>query len=243
MRQSVASIIRITVSCLLVSVTSAAGARAQCDSSYVRLSDGRLVTGAAAGQEQAVSDSIHLPCSPDSSCFWDGSCYLRIALAERRFEAASHSEQSLGLGGRARDEYRVVGLPAGTEVTFGLRLIGVIEFVYYEYCGGSGCNPVAGIQITGGATDHLEAIGIGSYHDQVLPFDYSTTLTRRAGEPFLLEYFMQAVTSHSPAYASVSARVEFDGLPPGLQVVSCLEEYLGTGSRTGSWGALKLRYR
>lgn len=228
---------------MLLAITQAKGARAECDASYVRLSNDQLVTGTAAAQELAYSDSVHWLASLDPLLYWDGSGYVRIALATRRFEAASHSMQSLYFGGRARDEYRVVGAPAGAEITFRLRLVGTVEFVFYGYCGGSGCNPVAGITVDGVFPEHLEMIGIASYADRVLPFDRSTNLTRRAGEPFTLDYLMQAGTSHSPAYASISARVEFDDLPPGVRVVSCLEEYFGTESRTGSWGSLKLRYR
>lgn len=229
----------------LLALGAPVGVRAQCDSSWVRLADGQFVSGAAAAREQTYSDSIHIAeyCWPDSCWYWDGSGYLRIALAERRFEAASHSEQSLYFAGWARDEYRIVGAAAGSEITFRMRLVGTVEFVFYEYCGGSGCNPVAGITVDGPPSDHLEMIGIGSYHDQVLDFDRSTTLTRRAGESFTLNYFMQAGTSHSPAYASVDARVEFDGLPPGVRVVSCLEEAVGTTTRPGSWGEIKSRYR
>lgn len=230
---------------LLLGLLSARGARAQCDSSWVSLGDGRLVTGAAAARELGYSDSLHTPayCAPDSTCFWDGSGYLRIALAERRFEAASHSSRSLYFSSRARDEYRIVGAPAGSDVTFCVRLFGTVDFVFYEYCGGSGCNPVAGITVDASELEHLEMIGIGSYRSQVLPFDRSMMLTRRAGEPFALDYFMRAGTSLSPVYASVVARVEFVDLPPGASVVSCLEELARTTTRPGSWGGIKSLYR
>lgn len=230
---------------LLLALFAAPGARAQCDSSWVSLGDGRLASGAAAARELSYSDSIHRPayCPPDSTCFWDGSGYLRVALAERRFEAASHSTRPLYLSSRAREEYRIVGAPAGSDVTFRVRLFGTVDFVFYEYCGGSGCNPVAGITVDGSELEHLEMVGIGSYRDQVLPFDRSMTLTRRVDEPFTLNYYLVAGTSLSPVYAGVVARVEFEDLPPGTRVVSCLEELARTTPRPGSWGRIKTLYR
>jgi hypothetical protein len=231
------------LSTMLLAFVQAGSARAQCDSSYVDLGAGRLFTGTAAAHEQVYADSMHRVYGPDSSYAWDGSGYVRVALASRHFEAASHSEQPFYFGGSARDEYRLVGAPPGTEVTFGVRLVGVIEFVFYEYCGASGCNPVAGITIDGAPSEHLEMIAIGSYVNLVRPFDRSTTLTRVADVPFTLKYFLQAGTSHSPAYASITATVEFEGLPPGMRVVSCVEELAPTNSHPGTWGSLKVRYR
>lgn len=233
----------LLLSTMLLAFVQAGGARAQCASSFVDLGGGRRVTGPAAAQEQFHADSMHTQYGPDSTYVWEGSGYVRVALATRHFETATHSEQSFGFSATARDEYRVVGAPPGTEVTFLLRLTGTVEFVFYEYCGGSGCNPTAGITIDGTPSEHLEMIGLGGYVDQVRPFDRAMNLTRRANEPFTLSYFMMAGTSHSPAYVGITASIQFDGLPPGVRVASCVEELVPTKNNTGTWGGLKLRYR
>lgn len=226
----------------LLGIVAATGALAQCDSTYAKAGSLPRATGAAAATEQFYADSVHQT-YPSSDYVWDGSGYARVALAERRFEAASHAGNAFYFQGSAGESYRVVGPPPGTVVPVGLRLVGVGEIVFYEYCGGSGCNPVAGITVDGAPAEHLEAIMLGSFHDAVLPFDRSIVLTRQAGEPFTLNYFLSAGTSHSPAYVSISGRVEFTGLPPGASVVSCLQENISTAARPASWGGLKVRYR
>ena len=223
-------------------IFTASVAFAQCDSTYAQAGSLPRATGAAAAVEQFYADSVHQT-YPSSDYVWDGSGYARVALAERRFEAASHAGNVFYFQGSARETYRVVGPPPGTSVSVGLRLVGVGEIVFYEYCGGSGCNPVAGITVDGAPAEHLEAIMIGSFRDAVLPFDRSIVLARQAGEPFTLNYFLSAGTSHSPAYVSIAGRVEFTGLPPGASVVSCLEENVITAGRPASWGGLKVRYR
>jgi len=226
----------------LVTVQRPAGARAECDSTYVEVST-QVLVGVAAAQEVTATDTLHLVGPGDPPYVADGSGFQRIGLLSRVFDSAVHAENSLFVSGRARDEYRVVGAPAGTEVTFRVRLVGTFDVVFYEYCGGSGCNPVAGLTVDGEDNEHLEFIGIGSYRDQLLPFDRSMTLVRRAGEPFLLSYFTQAGTSHSPVYVGLHAQVEFVDLPPGVRVVSCLEDYVSTETRPATWGSLKARYR
>lgn len=234
---------RLLVVLPLLGIATARCALAQCDSTYVKVGGLPLATGAAAAFEQVFADSLSRFYPPDSVSWDHGSGYIRVSLPERRFEIAVHSTQSFGFGGSGRETYRVVGPPAGTPVSIGVRLVGVAEIVFYQYCGGSGCNPVAGITVDGVATEHLEAIVIGSFRDVVQPFDRSIVLTRPAGEPFTLKYGWSAGTSHSPAYVSILGRVEFTGLPPGASVVSCLEEIVPTVSRPASWGGIKARYR
>jgi hypothetical protein len=116
--------------------------------------------------------------------------------------------------------------------------------MYRVHCGGSGCIPVAFLSVDGSdVNEHLEFLGLGGFVTALVPFERSMTLVRRAEEPFLLRYYVTAGTSHTPSYVGLSARVEFDQLPPGVRVESCLEANLPTANRRATWGSLKAMYR
>jgi hypothetical protein len=231
----------------LLAITHAGGARAQCDSSYARLSaqgNERVYAGVAAAQELVYADSLHreYPGYPDYVV--NGSGFVRVDLAARSFAASSHSDASLYFAATARDEYRVVGMPGGAEVTIRIRVTGTFDHWFSPYtCAGSGCSCEAGLRLQSGVSDHLEVMRLLYSPDRTETFDTSVDIVRRVGEPFMISYDAVAGTSHIPAYVSFTAQVAFEGLPPGLEVVSCLEDHLTTESRTGTWGSLKVRYQ
>lgn len=234
--------VTLFVSSALLLMGVATTTRAQCDSAYVVVWD-QSAWGMGAAAAVTATDTLHrrFPLFPPGL---DGSGYVRIALVPRAFEAAVHADLVLSMEGEARDEYRVVGAPAGTEVTFRVRASGFFDITFARgSCGGAGCNPVVRFSVDGDATEHLEFYGEAHFSNAFMPFERSMTLVRRAEEPFFLRYRLFSSISHEPAYVGLSARVEFDELPPGVRVESCLEANLPTSNRRATWGSLKAMYR
>ena len=216
--------------------------RAQCDSAFVVVRD-QSVWGMDAAATVTATDTLHraFPLFPPGL---DGSGFIRIALIPRIFESAVHADLLLSVEGEARDEYRVVGAPAGTEVTFRVRASGYFDVTFESgHCGGAGCNPHASFFVDGDPGEHMEFIGIAHFVNALETFERSMTIVRRAGEPFFLRYHLFSGISHEPAYVGFRAQVEFDQLPPGVRVESCLDANLPTANRRATWGRLKAMYR
>jgi len=220
-------------------------AQGECDSSYIARDATILVQGVAAGRDTAMSDSVYREWRlPDETVYLArGAWSARLALAGRHFEARVYSEFIFGALFNAQDEYRVVGLPDGTPVELRVRLAGTDDWTRYTGCMSSGCAPVAFAAVYGAAAgEKLE-------HDRFTPptgpasFDLVMTLTRRAGEPFVLRHRIWVSTSHDESASEISADVLFEGLPPGVTVVACTGSEAPTPARRTTWGALRARYR
>jgi len=225
----------------------AAEARAQsgCESSYLSRGDTVLVTGMAAGRDTAMADSIYQewPTQDGNVYLARGAWSVRLALAQRHFEARVYSEFIYGLVFDAQDEYRVVGLPDGTPVQLQVRLVGTDDWTRYTGCLSSGCTPTAFAAVYGTAPEErLE-------HYRFTPptgpasFDLTMTITRRAGEPFVLRHRIWVGSSHDESAAEISADVQFEGLPAGVTVMACTQSDEPTPARRTTWGALRARYR
>ena len=216
-----------------------------CDSSYLSRADTVLVRGVGAGRDTALGDSLHWvwerPDGPPDQA--RGAWSARLALSERRFQARVDSEFIYGLVLEAQDEYRISGLPDGTPVAFQVRLVGTDDWTRYTGCFSSGCTPTAAFTVSGtGAGEQLEHFRFAPATGPA-PFDRAMTLTRNAGEPFLLRYRIWVGSSHDWSAAELAADVRFEGLPPGVTVIACTSAEAPTRARRTSWGALHARYR
>lgn len=143
------------------------------------------------------------------------------------------------LSARVLDRFDVTGVPHGTPVTVNLEFR---PFGQATSCTGHGC----GAEFTGvvrAGADSLvgDASGEGG-GTRVLPPLLSLPVTLIAGSPAEVQFYLVFATGPAGG-GTVDAGATWGcvGLPPGARVISCSGGDV-TPSRTGSWGALKIRH-
>jgi hypothetical protein len=237
-------LVALFTSALLLGAAGSAPGQEACPSSLLWFQGRTVATGSQAGRDTTLTDSLRLADPGSDSTLFRGDGAVRLALAQRHFEAEVHSENSLYVSGGGRDEYHIEGPPAGTPVTFQVRLVGTDTHVFDIHCGGSGCMPLTYATVHGsGPGEQLEHVRFSFPPSSTRSFDLSMSLVRAAGESFQLDYEIVAGTSHTPSGASIVFDVSFEGLPAGARVVSCLDAEQPTPGRVTTWGELKSRYR
>jgi len=136
----------------------------------------------------------------------------------------------------AKDRYKVVGIPAGTPLTFNARL---------------------DISAFGAQTGFFDAKLLEAASNQqswsasnpgqlmcVVNTSLVVTINRLAGEEFEITSRVQASTGQGGS-ASTSGSLHFANLPQGSQVVSCqgFVQDFPVPALPASWGSLKAQYR
>jgi len=135
----------------------------------------------------------------------------------------------------ARDDFRIVGIPAGTPLTFTATLAGSFSGSFQAYFGASLQDESLPPASVGGC-----ACGQMFYGESFL---LSRTLTHPAGEVFRMTYRISA-SCGSQGGASAGGSLRFVGLPQGARVESC-QGYIQdfpVAVESSSWGELKARY-
>jgi hypothetical protein len=184
-----------------------------------------------------------------SSATFD-STYL---LSEVAFDLpAGTLRMSRGVGGVnwtrsiATDAYDLAGVAPGTVVTLTAAL-DVNGYVTSPGCGGSGCGGYFQASITEGANSSQQQVTFpnpfaGGQVDMVQTLTLPLTIT--AGTPVTVAFELAVfVPAGGNAGGAGSGVIHFDGLPEGVQVVSCRGFGASTPARATSWGTLKVRYR
>jgi len=141
---------------------------------------------------------------------------------------------------RVVDRFDLAGVPPGTAVSATLELHTAGQTTS---CSGHGCGVEFRASLRAGADSLVgDASGEGP-GVRVLPTHLKLPVTLVAGSPLEAQFFMHFATGPAGAgTVDASATWEFSGLPSGVQVLSCSGSDI-TPVRTGSWGALKIRYR
>lgn len=141
-----------------------------------------------------------------------------------------------GAGVDARDRYHVVGLPAGTPLTFTAKL---------DLSGFSGQSGFFQAILLEGTSNQQTFSGS---NPGLLMYGFSTslvvTINRLAGEEFEITSTVRAGTGPVGS-ATFSGALHFANLPPGTQVVSCqgFVQDFPVPALPASWGSLKAQYR
>lgn len=154
----------------------------------------------------------------------------------------------------AVDEYRIIGPPPGTPLTFTAEM--AVFMNLDGYCTGYGyCTASRASASLREGDSNLAAMSV----ETPLNFDeinlrccakstsaaqtLRVTIVRTVGEVFTLHYGMSCSQQWSSGY--VVGQMRFSGLPGGASVVSCqgYRQDFATVSRPMSWGQVKLRYR
>jgi len=145
---------------------------------------------------------------------------------------------------RIVDEFRVVGVSAGTPVALSARLDVEADALDHDIT-------PCGLRVYAHVRHGTEAASLevcappGSQH--LTPHESLTLpLLVTAGEPITLEFEVQlyVAVGSDGGEGWGSGRIGFDGLPPGASVVSCNGyDSDTTPASQPSWGRVKVRYR
>jgi hypothetical protein len=136
----------------------------------------------------------------------------------------------------ASDRYHVIGVAAGTPLTFSAELQVT-------------CDAVGGAGFYAGLLEGASNLQSFTTSNPGLP-TFTTqsvvlvTIHRLAGEEFDMTMTVRGFGGPS-GKATITGAWKFKGLPPGAQVVSCngyLQDF-PVAALPGSWGSLKARYR
>jgi hypothetical protein len=130
-----------------------------------------------------------------------------------------------------RDEFRVMGLPEGTPMSFiaELRVEGSIE---------------GGGEIWGGlGIGGVWANDIRTWDTNIVSETIALPLQYAAGEPFLLAAELGASGVGYEGEAHASGVLRFSDLPKGTYVISCQNYNLPVQVQQHTWGRLKSMYR
>jgi hypothetical protein len=153
----------------------------------------------------------------------------------------------------AVDQYRVVGVSAGTPLVFSAQLDVSLDAF------GSDCPPPPGYLAATSASATLREGDSNQSSAQIttpvtcmpwgccaqpksLRTGLQVVVTRAAGDPFTLHFDL---TTSGFGSGDGSGQLHFSGLPPGASVVSCqgYEQDFPTAAKRTSWGRLKTVYR
>ena len=153
----------------------------------------------------------------------------------------------LGVGyARARDEFDVVGVPAGTRVA-AVAEMAVEGWIISLGCSPSGCWGYLDAGITSGPSTSQITLAEELLPAGRLPVSGSVQLpvTLVAGQPEIIEFALSARRAAGGNNGAEGiGRIQFTGLPAGARVVSC-NGYgnVATPARRRSWGQIKTIYR
>jgi hypothetical protein len=203
---------------LLLFLATAAAANPNCPSNYVQAGGVNMTSTDATN---SATDSGHCQFSTG---FWSASYDIPAG----RFSV--NASFPAGCGGGAivvvQDDFKVIGLPAGTP----LQIVAVLH--------ASANSATTTLTDSDGNHVTIGAIGQGTIGDVTLP------IAAIAEQPFHLTFDALAGVNAAVSGA-VDADFHFTGLPPGTAVVSC-NGYVSDRSvpvRAITWGRLKAHYR
>jgi len=183
----------------------------------------------------------------DSSEFYGDMAGYRVAFDHPAGTVEIHHCCSLGRTYvKARDQYDVVGVPAGTPVVVVAEL-SVEGAILSQGCGGSGCWGTLGFSLASGAslresylTRNMFSVGREPVQGAVV-----LPITIVAGQPVTIERQLWAQRAAGGNHGAEGiGRLRFSGLPEGARVVSCQNFADSTvPALRRSWGRLKSAYR
>ena len=189
------------------------------------------------GTPACTTEPIRYLGSP--SCHGCGSGEGRYDLPAGRLEAlATYHPVGSGASVVTRDDFRVVGVPEGTLLTFTAELQ-VSIFGSSDGCGSAGFGE-------GEATSRSASIcgsGVGDPFCCAANPTLTLPLTRLVNEVFRLT---STVNTHSrDGSAQSTGQLRFSGLPQGARVESCqgYVQDVPVPALPASWGSMKARYR
>lgn len=148
---------------------------------------------------------------------------------------------------RVADIYRLVGGTPGTPVAFNIRMPVAAAFYVPPWEYGSQASAGASLEVDGvvvAQASETYACTFGNCtHTGSLSAPLLAQVTIPVGQDFVLVAGLTALVHvfGSGGFARAEASFQFEGLPPGISIVSCQDGL--TPVRHGSWGDLKLRYR
>src|SRR5262245_14566433 len=203
---------------LLLLLATAASANPNCPSNTVQAGETRVSTN------PSESASVSGNCGFGSA---SASCGYSIPGASLTADASDVGDCGAFANVTVVDDFRVVGVPAGTPVA--------ITAVLHVDCYNAGAS-------MSDAFGHSVSFAIAFEPGTV---DRSLPIAALAEQPFRLTFTAGAGADYARTGSQVNASFHFTGLPPGTAVVSC-NGYVSDQSvavRPASWGRLKSLYR
>jgi hypothetical protein len=241
MRHATASVL-VLISTVVM--TSWSSAQTPCPTSTMTLPDGCTIA--------TTNAALDTTCPPQP--YWTrGRGHFDLDADQLGLALDYRSSPCCGdLSGRVRaaDRHRLVGAPAGTPIPLTIRLQTAASIVagasdFDASATGSGALEVDGV-VVAQATQTTVCDG-----DPLFPIctttgnvsTVSADLVIEAEQEFTLVAELSGRANGTFAFAAVSmeSTIHFDGLPPGVTVVSCHDAPVPV--RAASWGTLKTRYR
>ena len=176
-----------------------------------------------------------------------------LVAGKLRVEASGAGD--LGMFGQvnARDTYWVMGVPAGTHLTFraDLVVVGTAEASSYCNFGTSTGQFRALIEVLGNDSDSVSGYRSCQWYvegclcsgDEWISTTLSVEVEHVVGEEFGL--FLGTTASATWGSATVAADLSFSGLPQGASIASCQGFMYEVPVQTvmSSWGSIKALYR
>lgn len=212
---------RSVVLALLLAATAAgtAAANPACPLNH-------LMAGGPVDSSLPVDSRTRSVCDP----YGCADCAVSYDIPAGQLSASSASSGATGTGGNVmvQDDFKMVGLAAGTPATLTVHM-GLFPSGFFAANLRDGLGHVA--SASGDGTDNS-------------PVDLTLDVAALAGEPFRLQFELAVYNSYV-GDGSVSASFSFTGIPPGAGVVSC-NGYVSNPAvpaRPASWGKLKRLYR
>ena len=150
---------------------------------------------------------------------------------------------------RVADRHRLVGLPAGTPVSFSIRLSTAASVIAFGSDFPTWASGTARIEVDGNlvaeATQRRSCDGDEFFPTCTTTGDVATVtanLIIEAEREFQLTADLRGGISLGGSHSvGLESTLHFDGLPPGVTVVSCHDAPVPV--RATTWGTLKTRYR
>ncbi len=218
----------------VVALCVASGAAGEpCRYNTIQL-NGLQVDSTTAASQSRIAGNVFNGLGSASYDWTLGTCFARS-------EAGDGDHGSGNANVVANEDFRVVGLPAGTPLTVRARIrVQASARAADRY--GSWTFSTGWLQEAGAGrveAHTYEGPDFPAYVDRFLTLDISSV----AGTPFLLT--MGADSFAQQASGEVSVTLTFVNLPPGATIVSCQGYSVSpvVNVRRATWGSLKLRYR